>query len=67
MNNKYIWKDSVDPKMIHFGVKYKDTFTIWFSVFIDAISEMFGDDIYSAILELPQGQPKEIDRVNIEF
>ena len=64
---KYLWKDSIDENTIHFGIQYKKDGKInnWFSVFIDAIFDMFDEETCDIIKSLEKGIPKEIDKLNL--
>jgi hypothetical protein len=65
---KYMWKDSVDGNMIHFAVKYKDDQkNIWFSIHIDAIWEMFGEENRGLVDSLNRGKPQEIKNLDIKL
>lgn len=41
----YVWRDANDKNTYHFGIHQgDDRYLIWFSVFVDGMTEMFGTD-----------------------
>lgn len=61
MNKTYIWQDQQDCNMYHIGVKFDNgKFSNWFSIFIDAIHECFGDETYNLVRSKVFTTPIEI-------
>lgn len=62
MNKTYIWQDQQDSNMYHVGVKFGNgKFNNWFSIFIDAISDCFGKEIYELVKLKVFTSPIEIE------
>jgi len=67
MNEIYIWQDSNDLNYYHFANKTGSQYNIWFSLFIDAISDMFGKEIYCKIKEKCSSSPNKFNlKINLE-
>ena len=58
----WIWKDQFDKDNFHLGTySEKYGFSIWLTIFIDAIGDLFGNETRDWANSLEPGRPAEID------
>lgn len=73
MSDIYIWRDSVDVSTYLIGVRYgveknngKNQYMAWGAFPIDAIGELFGNDLAKFAKSLNLGEPRRI-RVSVQI
>lgn len=55
----YIWRDAVDDHTINIGSKNKLGYTIWASIYVDGVDELFG--LTYEQFKLITKKPREIE------